>query len=77
MPFARIGDAAIHYREAGGGSDVVLLLHAFPLHAGMWSRQIAALSRKYQVIAPDYRGLGKSPPGPAARTEWSPPVASE
>jgi pimeloyl-ACP methyl ester carboxylesterase len=34
----------------------------------MWSRQIASLSKKHQVIAPDYRGLGKSPPGPAAST---------
>ena len=31
MPTAHVGDASIHYREAGSGNDVVLLLHAFPL----------------------------------------------
>jgi pimeloyl-ACP methyl ester carboxylesterase len=48
------------YRDTGNGKDVVLLLHAFPLHSGMWSRQIAALEKRHRVIAPDYRGLGKS-----------------
>jgi pimeloyl-ACP methyl ester carboxylesterase len=28
----------------------------------MWSRQIAALEKRHRVIAPDYRGLGKSAP---------------
>ncbi len=34
----------------------------------MWSRQIAALSPKYRVIAPDYPGLGKSTPRPEPST---------
>jgi len=50
----------LHYRDTGSGKDVVLLLHAFPLHSGMWSRQLAALEKRHRVIAPDYRGLGKS-----------------
>ncbi len=48
------------YRDSGTSKDAVLLLHAFPLHSGMWARQIAALEGKHRVIAPDYRGLGKS-----------------
>jgi 3-oxoadipate enol-lactonase len=60
MPKASLNGTELHYRDTGNGKDVVLLLHAFPLHSGMWSRQIAALSRKHRVVAPDYRGLGKS-----------------
>jgi pimeloyl-ACP methyl ester carboxylesterase len=62
MPTTDTGGAKIHYQDSGSGKDVVLLLHAFPLHAGMWSRQVAALSPKFRVIAPDYPGLGKSTP---------------
>jgi pimeloyl-ACP methyl ester carboxylesterase len=60
MPKASLNGTELHYRDTGSGKDVVLLLHAFPLHSGMWTRQIAALSRKHRVVAPDYRGLGKS-----------------
>jgi 3-oxoadipate enol-lactonase len=57
---ASLNGTELHYRDTGNGKDMVLLLHAFPLHSGMWTRQIAALSRKHRVVAPDYRGLGKS-----------------
>lgn len=60
MPKASLNGTELHYRDSASGKDVVLLLHAFPLHSGMWSRQIAALSKKHRVVAPDYRGLGKS-----------------
>lgn len=62
MPTTDVDGTRIHYQDSGNGKEVVLLLHAFPLHSGMWSRQIAALSPRYRVIAPDYPGLGKSPP---------------
>jgi pimeloyl-ACP methyl ester carboxylesterase len=64
MPTARIGDAAIHYLDAGAGHDVVLLLHAFPLSSSMWEPQVKALAGRFRVIAPDYRGLGRSRPAP-------------
>jgi pimeloyl-ACP methyl ester carboxylesterase len=67
MPKASVNGTEVHYRDNGTAKDVVLLLHAFPLHSGMWARQIAALEKKHRVIAPDYRGLGKS----AARGEPS------
>jgi pimeloyl-ACP methyl ester carboxylesterase len=28
----------------------------------MWARQIAALEKRHRVVAPDYRGLGQTPP---------------
>ena len=68
MPTSDIGGAKIHYQDVGNGKDVVLLLHAFPLHSGMWTRQIATLSSRYRVIAPDYPGLGKSTPRPEPST---------
>jgi 3-oxoadipate enol-lactonase len=60
MPTVQLGSATLHYREAGGGADVALLLHAFPLHSGMWAPQLAALASGWHVLAPDYRGLGQS-----------------
>lgn len=62
MPTTDTGAAKIHYQDVGSGKEVVVLLHAFPLHSGMWSRQIATLSPRYRVVAPDYPGLGKSAP---------------
>ncbi|HET7826317.1 MAG TPA: alpha/beta hydrolase [Anaeromyxobacter sp.] len=60
MPKANLNGTELHYRDGGSGKDVVLLLHAFPLHSGMWARQMAALGKRHRIIAPDYRGLGKS-----------------
>jgi pimeloyl-ACP methyl ester carboxylesterase len=45
--------------EAGSGPAVVLL-HAFPLNASMWSAQREALSASYRVLCPDQRGFGGS-----------------
>jgi len=60
MPKAPVNGTELSYRDSGTSKDVVLLLHAFPLHSGMWSRQIAALEQRHRVVALDYRGLGKS-----------------
>lgn len=68
MPSVRIGDATLHYIDAGAGGDVVLLLHAFPLSSAMWQPLVKALSGRFRVIAPDYRGLGQSRPAPEATT---------
>jgi 3-oxoadipate enol-lactonase len=68
MATLHVGEASVHYREAGSGNAVVLLLHAFPLHSGMWDPLIAALAARFRVIAPDYRGLGRSRPAPEATT---------
>ena len=45
----------------------VVLIHAFPLHAQLWGRQLAAAPPGWQVLAPDLPGFGAHP-GPPART---------
>jgi pimeloyl-ACP methyl ester carboxylesterase len=68
MPKAPVNGTELHYRDGGSSKDVVLLLHAFPLHSGMWTRQIAALEKRHRIVALDYRGLGKSALPPEAWT---------
>ena len=64
MPFANVDGKQLHYLEAGSGDRVLVLLHAFPLHAAMWERQMAGLSKGWWVIAPDLPGFGRSDPVP-------------
>ncbi|MHB1193473.1 MAG: alpha/beta fold hydrolase [Longimicrobiales bacterium] len=40
----------------------VVLLHAFPLNAAMWARQVEALAPR-RVLAPHFPGFGGRPPG--------------
>jgi pimeloyl-ACP methyl ester carboxylesterase len=68
MPSIPIGSGTLHYREAGQGPDVLVLLHAFPLHSGMWEPQLRALAPSFHLLAPDWRGLGASRPTPDAST---------
>jgi 3-oxoadipate enol-lactonase len=69
VPFAEVDGVRLHYLDgrsrgtgphAGTGEPAVVLLHAFPLHAGMWAPQIEALSASRRVIAPDLLGFGGS-----------------
>ncbi len=55
----RIGGIELAWEEAGRGTPVVLL-HAFPLNRKVWVPQVAELSARYRVIAPDFRGHGES-----------------
>ena len=70
MPTAEIAGTRMHFLDTGPAQarQAVLLLHAFPLHSGMWTRQIAALFPRHRVVAPDYRGLGKTPPSAGPST---------
>ena len=63
MPFATVSGTTLHYLDVGGGDPPLVLLHAFPLNAGMWDEQIAALAPRWRVVAPDLPGFGQSPPG--------------
>jgi 3-oxoadipate enol-lactonase len=48
------------YTDAGSGGIPLVLLHGFPLDSRMWDAQVAELSRITSVIAPDFRGFGRS-----------------
>jgi pimeloyl-ACP methyl ester carboxylesterase len=48
------------YTDAGSGGIQLVLLHGFPLDSRMWEAQVAELSKVMRVIAPDFRGFGKS-----------------
>lgn len=58
--YAQIGAVNLHYATAGGGEELVILLHGFPEFWYSWRRQIAALSDDYTVVAPDMRGYNLS-----------------
>lgn len=63
MTTATTASAAItslRYADAPGGEPAVVLLHAFPLHSGMWEPQLRSLSPRHRVIAPDLRGFGRA-----------------
>src|SRR5690349_21825635 len=52
MPIVHLNGTDLHYRDAGDQTaNAVVLLHAFPLHSGMWQRQIAVLEGRHRVVA--------------------------
>ncbi|MFP5225955.1 MAG: alpha/beta fold hydrolase [Actinomycetota bacterium] len=52
----------LKHQTSGSGQPLVLV-HGFPLHAGMWRDQLSGLSDIAQVVAVDLRGHGHSPIG--------------
>ena len=60
MPFAEVDGVRIQYTDVGSGEPALVLLHAFPLHSGMWAPQIEHLSGDRRVVAPDLFGFGSS-----------------
>jgi pimeloyl-ACP methyl ester carboxylesterase len=44
----------------------LLLIHAFPVNARMWERQLAFAERGWRVIAPHLRGFGRDAADPPA-----------
>jgi pimeloyl-ACP methyl ester carboxylesterase len=64
MAVATVSGTRLHYLDAGSGSPPVVLLHAFPLHSGMWDSQVAALAPHWRVVAPDLPGFGSTDPLP-------------
>lgn len=57
--FAHVDGLRIHYAHAGSG-DPLVLVHGWPQHWFAWRAVIGPLSTRYQVICPDFRGLGWS-----------------
>lgn len=68
MATAVISGTPVQFVDAGEGSPALVLLHAFPLHSGMWDDQVAALSPHRRVVAPDLPGFGSTPLSPAGGT---------
>lgn len=60
MPSFRTDGVSLHYEDTGGDGVPVLLVHAWPLHSGMWRSQIDALRGVRRVLAPDLKGFGGS-----------------
>ena len=54
-----VGSESFAVQDEGRGAPV-LLVHGFPLDHTMWAAQVAALSPRHRVIAPDLRGFGAS-----------------
>ena len=59
MPFAQNGDIKVFYESSGSGPALVFA-HGFTLDRRMWNQQVEYFSRKYQTVAFDARGHGKS-----------------
>ena len=58
--YVQVRGARFHYAEAGGGENVILLLHGWPQHWWEWREVIPVLAREHRVIALDLRGFGWS-----------------
>lgn len=58
--FASVNGIRLHYAEAGGASDLVILLHGFPEFWYSWRKQLEALSGGFHAVAPDLRGYNLS-----------------
>ena len=68
MTQATINGASIHYVHDGAGLPVVFL-HAGVADHRMWEPQVQEFSKRYEVVAADMRGFGKSELPPA---RWLP-----
>ncbi len=61
MPYAQIGDTRLYYTRDGDPSlPALVLTHSLGTNAGLWARQIPALSQHFHVIRYDTRGHGLS-----------------
>ncbi len=65
MPLARVGDIDLYFEVHGAGPPL-LLLEGLGYSLWMWDELLPELARRFQVIAFDNRGVGRSdkPPGP-------------
>ena len=59
MPKVDIGDAEIHYEEAGSG-DPIMFVPGLGGGGAVWSQQTPAFSDSYRTIVHDHRGCGQS-----------------
>ncbi|MGE3620717.1 MAG: alpha/beta fold hydrolase [Acidimicrobiia bacterium] len=78
MPLLDVAGESVHLSDRGSG-DVVVFLHAFPLHGAMWDYQVDAFADVRRCVAVDLPGFGLSPapasPGTATMDRWADLVA--
>jgi pimeloyl-ACP methyl ester carboxylesterase len=60
MKYLELHGDRVAYRDVGGGSEALLLIHGMAGSSETWRAVIPQLSRKYRVVAPDLLGHGKS-----------------
>ena len=61
--YCHIGNRTIAYLDSAPKDPelrVVVLLHAFPIGANLWERQMGAIPKGWRLITPDLRGFGGS-----------------
>src|SRR5580693_3605433 len=61
MPRISINDGSLYYERHGAGFPVLMISGLGGL-ASFWHEQVAAFSRRYEVITHDSRGVGESDP---------------
>lgn len=60
----RVNGAELFVRDSGRkDGPAVVLLHGFPFSHAMWVPQFPLLEPAWRVVAPDFRGQGRSDPG--------------
>jgi pimeloyl-ACP methyl ester carboxylesterase len=57
---AEVGDFRVHWVEAGGDGEPVVLLHGLSGSSRWWARNISALAHRHRVLVPDVIGFGRS-----------------
>jgi pimeloyl-ACP methyl ester carboxylesterase len=61
MASVDVRGGAIHYAERNAGrADGLVLLHAFPVHGGMWREVMEGVPATWRGIVQDFRGFGAS-----------------
>ena len=59
MPTTSIGDADLHYEEAGQGPPL-MLVPGLGGQGSFWISQVPAFSREFRTVVHDHRGTGRS-----------------
>jgi pimeloyl-ACP methyl ester carboxylesterase len=60
MPYLQVEGLKIHYLKKGKGSETILLLHGNVSCTEYWNRFLKMLPARYQAVALDQRGCGKT-----------------